>query len=84
MCVYVRVCVCACVYVCVCMCYFTNLTVYVRRIRDKYEKEIEELEKSERQTREKYNTTKVCVVQCIHYHLEILTYEVTNLLTLNL
>ncbi|KAK2138153.1 hypothetical protein NP493_8582g00004 [Ridgeia piscesae] len=30
----------------------------IKRIRDKYEKEIEELEKSERQTREKYNTTK--------------------------
>lgn len=33
--------------------------LFCRRIRDKYEKEIEELERSEKQTRVKYNETKV-------------------------
>lgn len=32
---------------------------HFRRIRDKYEAEVEELERSERQTMERYNQTKV-------------------------
>ena len=35
-----------------------------RRIRDKYESEISELERSERQINEKYNETKVSRISC--------------------
>ena len=35
------------------------MIVIPRRIRDKYEAEMSELERSERQTMEKYNQTKV-------------------------
>ena len=36
----------------------------IRRIRDKYEAELREVERSERQTLEKFNTMKVSALQC--------------------
>ena len=48
-----------------------------RRLRDKYEAEISELERSERLTTEKYNQTKVCPqtkLSVIGYYCKLLIF----------